>query len=1414
MAQTIKLKRSAVSGRVPTTSDLALGEVGLNTTDGKLFIKKSLNGTESIVDVGNNSAYLPLLGGTLTGDLNFGDNNKANFGSSNDLRVYHDNTYLSNTGASFIEENGTGNLIIKGSNIEVRSSTNELYAQLVQDGVVQLACDNVVKFSTTSEGINVIGEVKGDSLEIDGNADITGNITLTGNLNLGASDKAIFNTNFEIYRDASNAIISETGAGSLILRGTNLSLQSDDNDQYIQCVENGAVTLYHQSGGNSSPKIETSSSGASISGDITVTGTVDGRDVATDGTKLDGIEASADVTDTTNVTAAGALMDSEVTNLAQVKAFDSSDYATSAQGTTADNALPKSGGTLTGNLNLGASDKAIFNTNFEIYRDASNAIISETGAGSLILRGTNLSLQSDDNDQYIQCVENGAVTLYHQSGGNSSPKIETSSSGASISGDITVTGTVDGRDVATDGTKLDGIAENANNYVLPSGYATETYVNTQVTNLVDSSPATLNTLNELAAALGDDPNFATTTATSIGTKLALSGGSLTGDLNLGASDKVIFNNNFEIYRDASNSIISETGAGSLILRGTNLSLQSDDNDQYLQAIENGGVTLYHQSGGNSAPKLATTATGIDVTGTATMDGLVTQATANTYPAGAAIIKSLAGDNTYVTNVGGSFLISNSSTTDQFVLSSAGNVNIPNGSLMVGATTAPSTKLHLADPSTNGIAQIAFSNDAREWRMGVHGGISDAFTIYDHTGSATRMTIDSSGNMGLAKSSLTTWSSGYNALQIGGRGFVGAHTGSDLYVGQNASFNGGWKYQDSTAASMTQHSGGKITQFVAPAGTAGNAISWTTAIDIDSAGRVGIGGSPSKPLHLKTSSGWATMRLEGASDSGGELEFYKGSTKAGGIFFDNSNNLNIRTGNTPVFSAASNGNINIPNGSLMVGSTTAPSKLLHLSETSDGTKLRMTLGGVCEWDFSIGNTSTLTGVGSGALELLPLNTGTANEFAIGTAGTTAPLFHLTNSQNYFAKKVGIGNDSPDRLLSLKHASQAEIGFKTGSVSNGALIYYNDSENQLLLRAQESSDSIAFQTGGTIERMKIRSDGYVDIAGASDVRLTLGSQGTAGNNDANWIRGNGNALSFNSAAGNYVWEVGGSPKMTLKADGELLVGKTSSGINTAGHEFLNYGRALHTVTASTVQILNRKSNDGDIALFQKDGTSVGSIGASGGEMYLGKGDTTLLFNESSDAVLPRGTNGGERDGAIQLGSGSNRFSDLYLSGGISIGDAKTVGHGAISLKYDLVYMTAGVISPSNSDGTDNDNAVDLGKSTARFDDIFATNGTIQTSDRNEKQDIESLTEAEERVAVAAKGLLKKFRWKDAVEDKGDDARIHFGIIAQDLQDAFEAEGLDAGRYAMFISTTWTNEDGEEQTRMGVRYSELLAFIISAI
>ena len=114
----------------------------------------------------------------------------------------------------------------------------------------------------------------------------------------------------------------------------------------LEATNDGKVDIRH----DGSTKLETASGGIDVTGNIVVSGTVDGRDLQTDGTKLDGIEASADVTDATNVTAAGALMDSEVTNLAQVKSFASSDYATAAQGTLATNALPKAGGTITGDL--------------------------------------------------------------------------------------------------------------------------------------------------------------------------------------------------------------------------------------------------------------------------------------------------------------------------------------------------------------------------------------------------------------------------------------------------------------------------------------------------------------------------------------------------------------------------------------------------------------------------------------------------------------------------------------------------------------------------------------------------------------------------------------------------------------------------------------------------------------------------------------------------------------------------------------------------------------------------------------------------------------------------------------------------------------------------------------------------------
>jgi len=127
---------------------------------------------------------------------------------------------------------------------------------------------------------------------------------------------------------------------------------------------------------------------------------------------------------------------------------------------------------------------------------------------------------------------------------------------------------------------------------------------------------------------------------------------------------------------------------------------------------------------------------------------------------------------------------------------------------------------------------------------------------------------------------------------------------------------------------------------------------------------------------------------------------------------------------------------------------------------------------------------------------------------------------------------------------------------------------------------------------------------------------------------------------------------------------------------------------------------------------------------------------------------------------------------------------------------------------------DNTKSLGSASLRWTTVYATTGTINTSDGNQKQDIALLEDAEKRVAVKIKSLFKKFRFKDSVNKKGDAARIHIGVIAQDVKSAFESEGLDATKYGLFCSDTWKDEKEIEQTQLGVRYEELLAFVISAM
>ena len=214
---------------------------------------------------------------------------------------------------------------------------------------------------------------------------------------------------------------------------------------------------------------------------------------------------------------------------------------------------------VTGNLDVGAGVDVTGTTTTEnllVTKSSGNASISVTsndGIGSLEVGGQTgcfIDLKTPASDDYdIRFVSDGYI--YAKSDINLSPqtgnvinarKNFNALEGLDVTGNITVSGTVDGINIAVRDTLFGNLTTN--NGVLKNGVtattqsagdnstkvATTAYTDTAVANLVDSSPGALNTLNELAAAINDDASFSTTMTNNLATKMPLAGGEFTGNV--------------------------------------------------------------------------------------------------------------------------------------------------------------------------------------------------------------------------------------------------------------------------------------------------------------------------------------------------------------------------------------------------------------------------------------------------------------------------------------------------------------------------------------------------------------------------------------------------------------------------------------------------------------------------------------------------------------------------------------------------------------------------------------------------------------------------------------------------------------------------------------------------------------------
>ena len=352
-------------------------------------------------------------------------------GASNDLQLYHDSTFNNS-----VIDNVNGHLVIRNNpsnttkDVYIQSDNDvlitsiaagETFAKFSDDAGVELYFDNVKKFETTSTGATVTGIFN------IGDGSVSDNY-----IGLGAAN------DLKIFHNGSHSIIRETGTGSLYVQSDNNVILGSDSgtETYVKGIYNGAVELYH----NNVKKLETTATGVTVSSDLllgsstAVSSVLDEDNFASDSATAlatqQSIKAYVDGRFTQTTTTVNTLATDGLTI---------TDNNVSANRTNDDLILSASG---TGNVVVNSdmkfndNDKLFFGNDddLEIFHNASNGntIIQENTGGNLVIKGSNLFLQSAGSETFFKGVANGAVELYH----DNTKRFETTSSGISVTDHI------------------------------------------------------------------------------------------------------------------------------------------------------------------------------------------------------------------------------------------------------------------------------------------------------------------------------------------------------------------------------------------------------------------------------------------------------------------------------------------------------------------------------------------------------------------------------------------------------------------------------------------------------------------------------------------------------------------------------------------------------------------------------------------------------------------------------------------------------------------------------------------------------------------------------------------------------------------------------------------------------------------
>ena len=596
--------------------------------------------------------------------------------------------------------------------------------------------------------------------------------------------------------------------------------------------------------------------------------------------------------------------------------------------------------------------------------------------------------------------------------------------------------------------------------------------------------------------------------------------------------------------------------------------------------------------------------------------------------------------------------------------------------------------------------------------------------------------------------------------------------------------------------------------------------------------------------IDLSSGDFTLDVAGHisldADDGGHVRFKDGGTQYASIYVSSSNTVIDTSGSGDltldvagdITLDADGGNILFKDGGTeflefeqdgggcTIRADAANTDLKFVGNDSDGggaitaLTLDMSAAGAATFNSTVTSSGyTATSSGSGTVDgLVITNSSTANNgLTLGVdSSENAFIWNGSNTELRFAANnaqkmvilangnVGISASSPETTLHV----DGNVAIKNGSNYSG----YFDVDGAVTLYHNGSSKIATTSTG-------------VSVTGTTQIGTDVGSYTVS---DFNLFISNGanpttialydDSGAYNSALIKYdtnVLSLGlndANSANTLRTDSSLSI--TNSSAEFGGDVALKHDGAVLSFGANSEVTLTHEHNQGlklnSSYLLYFNGTNNWIHGPTANELTL-NGNQTISFDIGGTQKQQFDSSGNVKilTGNLQFGASGSETGQIEISSSNLL--IRSTGDKS-GIRFD-----ANGITPFKN-GSEADDAIDLGYASGRFDDLYATNGTIQTSDENEKQDIASMTTAELAVGKRLSSLFKTFRWKSKVTEKTDKARTHSGIIAQQVKAAFEAESLDATKYALFCSNTWTDNDGKEQTRMGVRYPELLSFIAS--